>query len=384
MTSDPKPVVLGLIGCGNISDSYFNGAARSSLIRIKACADIHPAAAQAKAEQHGVQALTVDQLLADPEIEIVINLTVPVAHAAVAQQVLAAGKHVYLEKPLAADFGDALAMVQTARERGLRVGCAPDTFFGASHQAMRAALDAGRIGRVVGGAVAVQSHGMEAWHPNPNFFFQPGGGPVHDLGPYYVTLLVHLLGPVRRVSSAATIGLPRRTISSQPLAGQTIDVNVPTTVNGTLEFASGANVSYSSSWDVWAHKREAVELYGTEGSLLGVDPNFFGDVPQVCGPDGQWQPLPTEAHPFGTATRTLRSGKAVADHRAVGLIDMAMAIRQGRPHRASGDLALHVLEVLDALLRSSAEGRHLTMTTTTERPAAVPLGADERVFLTAG
>ena len=192
-------VVLGLIGCGNISDSYFNGAARSQRVRIKACADIRLEAAQAKAAQHGVLALTVEQLLADPEISIVINLTVPQAHAAVAQQVLAAGKHVYLEKPLAADFNDAKAMLATAAAKGLRVGCAPDTFFGAAHQACRAAIDDGRIGTPIGGAVAVQGHGMEAWHPNPEFFFKPGGGPVHDMGPYYITQLVNLLGPVARV-----------------------------------------------------------------------------------------------------------------------------------------------------------------------------------------
>ena len=375
-------VVLGLIGCGNISDTYFAGAARSQLVRLKACADLNPAAAQAKASQHGVLAMSVAGLLADPEISIVINLTVPQAHAAVGQQVLAAGKHVYLEKPLAADLSDARALLATAAAQGLRVGCAPDTFFGAAHQACRAAIDAGRIGTPIAGAVAVLSHGMEAWHPNPGFFFQPGGGPVHDMGPYYITQLVSLLGPVVRVSACASIGSATRTVGSQPLAGQVIEVKVPTTVNGTLQFASGANVSLSASWDVWGHQRAPIEIYGTEGSLLGVNPNFFGGAPQVCERDGPWQTLDISAHPFGADNQTLRSGAQVANYRIVGLLDMAVAIAQGRPHRASGELALHVLEVLDAFERSSVEGRHINISTRVERPAAVPLGADESVFLT--
>ena len=184
MNTPTPSVALGLIGCGNISDTYFSGAARSQRVHIKACADLRPEAAAAKAAQHGVQAMSVEQMLADPEIQIVINLTVPLAHAAVARQVLAAGKHVYLEKPLAADFADAQAMLADAAQRGLRLGCAPDTFLGAGHQACRAAIDAGRIGRPIGGAVAFLAQGLESWHPNPAFFFAHSGGPMHDMGPY--------------------------------------------------------------------------------------------------------------------------------------------------------------------------------------------------------
>lgn len=373
-------VVLGLIGCGNISDAYFTGAARSALVRIKACADLRPEAAAAKAAQHGVQAMTVEQLLADPEIQIVINLTVPLAHAAVGLQVLAAGKHVYLEKPLAADFADAQAMLADADRRGLRVGCAPDTFLGAGHQACRAAIDAGRIGTPIGGAVTFLSQGLESWHPNPAFFFAHGGGPMHDMGPYYLTQLVNLLGPVSRVCAVASIGNPTRTVTSQPLAGQVIEVSVPTTVNGVMQFASGANVSISTSFDVWAHQRPHIEIYGTDGSLQGVNPNFFGGSPQWAGRDGQWQPLDITAHPFHRDNHSLRSGARVANYRMVGLIDMAVALQQGRPHRASGALALHVLELMDAFGRSSTEGRHVTLQTVAPRPAPVPLGADESVF----
>jgi predicted dehydrogenase len=376
-----KPVLVGIIGCGNISDAYFTGAANSEFVRVKACADLRPQAAQAKATQHGVAAMTVDALLADPDIEIVINLTVPHAHVPVSLQILEAGKHVYLEKPLATDFASARAMLARAEALGLRVGCAPDTFFGAAHQACRAALDAGSIGRPIGGAVAVLSRGMESWHPNPEFFFKRGGGPIHDMGPYYVTQLVNLLGPVARVSACATTGFPQRIIGSEPLRGQVIEVEVPTTVNGILHFAGGANVAMSASWDVWAHQRAPIEIYGTEGSLLGVDPNFFGGTPRLAQRDSGFRPLDIEAHAFGVENFTTKSGARVANYRAVGVLDMAVALRHERPHRASGELALHVLEVLDAFERSSLEGRHIEIETAVRRPEVVPLGRGEAVLL---
>lgn len=372
---------IGIIGCGNISDAYFKGAARSAFVQVKACADLNADAAQAKATLYGAQALTVPALLADPDISLVVNLTVPLAHAAVSRQIVDAGKHVYSEKPLAANFADAAALMALAQAKGVRVGCAPDTFLGASHQACRRALDAGAIGRPVGGAAVVMSHGAEGWHPNPEFFYKAGGGPVLDMGPYYVTQLVNLLGPVRRVVALASIGNPVRTITSEPLKGGQIQVDVPTTVNGVLEFTSGANVSLSASWDVWKHNRTTpIEIYGSEGSLLGVDPNFFGNVPRLCGPDGSLRDVDIAAHPFGIANREMRNGTMQADYRMVGLVDMALAIGQGRAHRASGALALHVLEVLEALIASSTAGRFIEMTTSCERPEPVPLGSDESVF----
>lgn len=375
-----NPTSIGVIGCGNISEAYFSGAARSKLVRVKACADLNPAAARAKAEQFGIAAVSVEQLLADPEISIVINLTIPQAHAPVALQILDAGKHVYLEKPLAATLAAARAVMARAEAKGLRVGCAPDTFFGAAHQACRRVLDSGLIGKPIGGSVAVLSHGMESWHPNPAFFFKPGGGPILDMGPYYVAQLVNLLGPVARVAACTSIGNATRTVTSEPLNGQVIEVEVPTTMNGVLEFVNGANVAMSASWDVWAHKRSFIEIYGTEGSLLGVNPNFFGGVPMVCKSNEDWQPVDISAHPFGQDNRTLRSGAQVADYRIVGLLDMAAAIRQGRAHRANGALALHVLEVLEAFERSSVTGAHVAIESGCQQPDAVPLGAGEEVF----
>jgi predicted dehydrogenase len=372
---------IGIIGCGNISDAYFKGAARSPYVQVKGCADLNAEAAQAKASSYGARAMTVQSLLADKDISLVVNLTVPLAHAAVSQQIIDAGKHVYSEKPLAANFADAAALMARAQAVGLRVGCAPDTFMGASHQAARRAIDAGVIGKAVGGAAVIMSHGAESWHPNPAFFYKAGGGPVLDMGPYYITQLVNLLGPVKRVVALATIGSAQRTITSEPLKGAKIDVEVPTTVNGVLEFASGANVSMSASWDVWKHNRSSpIEIYGTEGTLLHVDPNFFGNTPRVCGPDGNLRDLEIAAQPFGIPNREMRNGTMQADYRMIGLVDMVLAIQQERPHRASGAMALHVTEVLEALITSSAAGRFATMTTSCERPEPVPLGQDEAVF----
>ena len=376
-----EPVSIGIIGCGHISDAYLTGGARSSLVQVKAIADLDMDVARAKAAAHGVRAESVDGLLADPDIEIVVNLTVPLAHAEVDRRILDAGKHVYSEKPLAASFAEGEAVMELAAREGLSVGCAPDTFMGGAHQAARRAIDEGVIGAVVAGHAAVQSHGMESWHPNPAFFFEHGGGPIHDIGPYYITQLVNLLGPVERVASHATKGFATRTVTSEPRRGTVIEVEVPTTVNGVLAFANGANLSITASWDVWKHDRRPMELYGTEGSMLVPDPNFFGGEVLVSERDGEWRAIDIGPHPFGAPTRKNNVGDDIADYRMIGLVDMAVALRAGRDFRASGARALHVLEVMEALLRSSAEGRHIELETVCTRPEPVPQGTDERVFL---
>jgi predicted dehydrogenase len=375
-----EPTIIGIIGCGNISGAYLTGAARSELVRVKSVADIRADAAEARTREYGVQAVSVDALLADADIEIVLNLTVPAAHAPVSLQIIDAGKHVYLEKPLATRFAEAKPVMQAAIAKQLRVGCAPDTFLGAAHQACRYAIDKGMIGVPVAGAASVLSHGMEHWHSNPAFFYQHGGGPIHDLGPYYVTQLVNLLGPVSRVTGQVSTASTTRTITSEPLAGQTIAVEVPTTVNGVLSFANGANVSLCHSWDVWKHKRVPLEIYGSEGSMQVPDPNFFGGEPQITMRDGDWRPLDIVGHPYGLPNRVTRTGAHVADYRIVGLLDMVVAIRTGRPHRVSGTLALHVLEVLEAFERASLEGRHIHIATPCDRPQKLPLGSGEEVF----
>jgi predicted dehydrogenase len=371
---------IGIIGCGNISHSYLKGAARSQQVRVKAVADLRMEAAQERAAEYGVKALTVDRLLTDPEIRIVINLTVPLAHAAVSLQVIEAGKHVYSEKPLATSYAEAQALPRAAAAKGLRVGCAPDTFLGAAHQACRRAIDAGRIGRPIAGSVFFASHGMEHWHPNPEFFFKRGGGPMLDVGPYYITQLVNLLGPVARVAGQATMGSATRTVGSGPLKDSVIKVEVPTTLHALLSFVSGASLTITTSWDVWKHRRQHFEIYGSEGSLSVPDPNFFGGKPMVTERDGDWTALDISGHPFGKPNRYTNSGAHVADYRIIGLLDLAAAIRDGRPHRASCELAMHVMEVLDAAERSSAEGRHVNIETPCSRPEPLPLGKGEEVF----
>jgi predicted dehydrogenase len=371
---------IGIIGCGNISHSYLKGATRSEQVRVKCVADMRMEAAQEKAAEYGVQAVTMDRLLADPDIQIVINLTVPLAHAQVSMQVVEAAKHVYSEKPLVTRHAEGEALMLAAAAKGVRVGCAPDTFLGAGHQACRHAIDAGRIGRPIAGSAFFATHGMEHWHPNPEFFFKRGGGPMLDIGPYYVTQLVNLLGPVVRVAAQSTMGYATRIVSSEPLKGSIINVEVPTTVNGVLSFANGSSVTITTSWDVWKHRRIPFEIYGSEGSMLVPDPNFFGGEPMVTERDGEWIPLDVSAHPFGIPNRYTSSGAHVADYRIIGLLDMAAGVRDNRPHRASGELAMHVLEVLDAFERSSTEGRHVMIASPCERPHPLPLGKGEEVF----
>jgi predicted dehydrogenase len=378
-----KPVVIGIIGCGVISDAYLKGAAGSSLITVKAVSDVRQDIAEEKAKTYGCQAMSVDQLLSDPDIEIVLNLTIPAVHAKVALNILDAGKHPYSEKPLAVSMKEADAVIERARVLGLRVGCAPDTFFGASHQIERRIVDDGTLGRIVGGSVTIASHGMEHWHPDPRFFYQPGGGPHADVGPYYITQLVNLLGPVRSVSAFATKAFDQRTITSEKLKGTAFEVAVPTTINGTLLFASGANVSLTMSWDIWASKRPKFEIYGTEGTLQAADPNHFGGVPEVFTRGGDWQPVSIDEFPFGEVNRTTIFGQEIADYRVVGLIDMAVALRTGRPHRANGELAYHVLEIIESLELSSTAGSHIQLKSTCARPAPLMPGKDEAVLLEA-
>lgn len=375
-----QPTGLGIVGCGVVSDAYLTGAARSAIVEVVAVADMRPEVALAKAEKYGVAARSVEELLADPAIEIVVNLTVPLAHALVSRRAIEAGKHVYSEKPLGVTYAEGRALVDVAAAAGLRIGSAPDTFFGAAHQAVRYAIDEGRIGRVVAAAACFATRGMESWHPSPGFFFRQGGGPLLDIGPYPLTQLVNLIGPVERVTAIASQGFATRTVTSAPDAGQVIEVEIATTVNGALDFASGANVAFTTSWDIWRHTRLPIEIYGSEGTILNPDPNFFGGTPRLAIEGGDWQDLDTSRHPFGKPTRRTHLGLEVADYRMVGVLDMARAIATARPHRASGELALHVLEIMEALQRSSDEGRHITLETTCERPAAVPLGPDETVL----
>ena len=351
-----KSVGIGVIGCGVISGAYLKAARHFPILDIRALADVRPEAAEARAKEFGVRAVSVKTLLADPEIEIVLNLTVPKAHVEVGLKALKAGKHVYAEKPLAVLFKDGRRLIETASKKGLRVGSAPDTFLGGSHQTCRMLIDQGKIGEPVGGTAFFMCPGHERWHPAPAFYYEAGGGPMLDMGPYYITDLVNLLGPVARVSGMTSMLRKVRTITSKPDAGKVIPVEVSTHVAGTLEFHCGAVVQVGMSFDVAAHRHLPLEIYGTEGTLAVPDPNWFGGQVEMAGKTGKW--------------RNVKTSQPYADdnYRSIGLADMAHAIRAKRPHRASGELALHVLEVMEAFDRSSKSGRSVAIATQPLRP----------------
>ncbi len=366
---------LGIVGCGNISTTYFTLAPLFRGIEVRACADVNPAAAEARGKEYGVEAQSVEALLANPAVSIVVNLTIPDAHVPVTRAALEAGKHVYSEKPLCLTVEDGLALKALADAKGLRVGCAPDTFLGGAHQQARALIDEGRLGTITAGTAHVLSHGMEHWHPNPDFFFLPGGGPMLDLGPYYIGNLINLVGPVRRVAALATAATPTRTILTEgPRKGETIPVSTPTNIHALLDFANGATITVSTSWDVWAHRHGPMELYGTEGTLFVPDPNFFGGKLEMAGRDGRIADVAPWDHPLGIDNQQHPSGPR-ANYRTIGLADMAAAIREGRDARCSIDRALHGVDVMTGILRSAEEGCFVDMVTACTRPA--PLGPDE-------
>ena len=361
---------VGVIGCGNISTTYFSLAPLFRGIDMRACADIDMEAAKARARQYKIRAETVDGLLKANDVDIVVNLTVPAVHYRVSRQILDAGKHVYSEKPFVLSVKEGLDLKKRAERKGLRVGSAPDTFLGGAHQLARELIDKGKLGRITSGTCHVMSHGMEHWHPNPDFFFQPGGGPILDLGPYYISNLVQLVGPIRRVAALATIPAKERTILSRPRKGQRIPVNTPTTILALLEFRNEAAVTFNASWDVWDHGHAPMELYGEEGTILVPDPNFFGGDVRFSKKGKPVKKVPRWAHPFGVPNQQHRHG-AMANYRSAGLADMALAILAGRPHRCSLDAALHAVDVMTGILKSGESGRFVEMQTTCERPAAL-------------
>ncbi len=354
-------VGVGIVGCGNISGIYLKNASRFPILDVKACADLDLGRAAARAAEYGVpRSCSVADLLADDEIDLVINLTVPAAHAEIALAAVAAGKSVYNEKPLTIALEDGRRLLENAKAQGVRAGAAPDTFLGAGLQTCRQIIDEGGIGEPVAGTAFMLGHGPESWHPDPAFFYQVGAGPLFDMGPYYLTALVSLLGPVRRVTGSARASFAERTIGSQPLAGTKIKVNVPTHSAAVLDFASGPIVTLVTSFDVWS-RTNTIELYGSEASMSLPDPNTFGGPVSIRKPgESEWIEAPI--------TRDF-----VDNSRGLGVSDLAHAIRENRPHRASGDLALHVLEIMHAIHQASAEGRHIELTTSVARPE--PLAA---------
>jgi predicted dehydrogenase len=369
-----KKLGIGILGCGNISAAYMKLAPLFNGIEIIGCADLDASVAELRGQEFDIKAMSIDELLSAPDIDIIVNLTVPAAHFEVSSSILKAGKHVYSEKPFVLSLEEGLKLQEEANKRNLRVGSAPDTFLGGSHQLARKLIDENSIGKVTSGTCFVQSPGMEMWHPNPDFFFKPGGGPILDLGPYYISNLVQLLGPVERVCAMSSSASEYRTITSQPRSGEKIKVETPTTVHSILLFKSGAQINYCASWDVWEHSHSNMELYGQTGTIHIPDPNFFGGEVRVTDKSafvnaGGWD------HPFGIANGTDGKGMPMANYRCAGLADMAQAIFDGRNHRCSLEFSLHVVDVMTSILRSGEECRFIDLSSTCERPEFLDVNA---------
>jgi hypothetical protein len=386
-----KPMAVGVIGCGMISHAYLGTIARAPTLSLHALASQSGLTAQRQAERYGGVATTVDALLADPSIDIIVNLAPPAARHELGRRILQSGKHLYSEKPFATSMEEAGDLLAYANERGLVVGCAPDTFLAGGIQTARRLIDEGAIGRVVGGSIAMGTAGIEGWHPDPGFFYAKGGGPLLDIGPYYITQLVNLLGPVAQVTAFATIPQSERIARAPGREGQRIAVVVPTTVNGALLLANGANIALSMSWDIVAHQRPPIELYGETGTLLLSDPNHFGPSVQIFQREKGWTSIGPEVpvkrvlddatiaravaamgrgiDPVTGGPVDRNTGLRMGNLRGVGIVEMAAAITAGHQPRASGALAAHVLEVLLGLEMSARDKQPVTITSTAERPA---------------
>ncbi|MFB9474828.1 Gfo/Idh/MocA family protein [Nonomuraea salmonea] len=356
------PVGVALVGAGVISGQYLRNLTSFPDVRVLAVADIDTGRAAEVAREHGVEVSgTLADALAIPEVEIVVNLTVPSAHAAVALESLRAGKHVYGEKPMAMTTDEAAKVMAEAADRGLRVGGAPDTFLGAGLQSALHAISSGLIGKPVAVTAATQSLGPESWHPSPEFFYQPGGGPLFDLGPYYLTALVSLLGPVVRVAAGTRRARDQREVGSGPKAGKLFPVDVPTHVNALLDFPGTATASATFSFDS-AINRRMIEVIGSEGALSLPDPNTFEGPLLVRGlRDADWRELPITGTTAG---------------RGIGVLDMARSLRAGTPHRASGELTYHVLELMAAITESGERAEFRDIGSAPDAPEPLPDGWD--------
>lgn len=357
-----KKTKIGIVGCGMISDIYFEAAGTFNILKVVACCDDLSERAKAKTELHNVPSMTIDKLLAVPEIEIVLNLTPPKAHLAVTLEILKAGKHAYSEKPFGIDSKEAAQVIALAKKKNLRIGSAPDTFLGGGQQTARKMIDDGWIGKPIAGTAIVMGRGPEKW-PHAPFFYDVGAGPMLDLGPYYITALINMLGPARSVTAVTCKGSQTR-VGGADTVPHVYPINVTTHLTGMIEFHCGAIITVITSFEVYKHGHTPIEIYGSEGSLQVSDPNTFdGPVRVFRNGYEDWKSVPL-SHIYSENSRS------------IGVADMAYAMQSGRKHRANGELANHVLEIMLAFDVSSQLGRKTEMTTTCERPNPLPLGLE--------
>jgi predicted dehydrogenase len=381
-----KPYNIGIIGIGDISDKYIKNLKKFEIVNVLACASRGLDKAKKVAEKFSIPRPYASgaEVIADPDVDIILNLSPPAVHSEYNIAALKAGKHIYSEKPLGSDLESAGEIMKLAEKQKLYVGCAPDTFMGGRLQTCRKLLNDGTIGRVIGAGAYCVYHGVDTFHNSPFFYFKEGAGPLLDIGPYYMTALLSLLGPVRRCSAMANRAESTREILGGPYKGETLDVEVDTNVMGNLEFHNGAIASMITSFDVWDSEMPRIEIYGTEGTLCINDPdpldgpNLFGgplllrtrkeyrwyDFPRDKNPP-EWIEVPIE-HRFNSTSHQ-------DNHRGIGLIDMAYAIRNGRKHRASGEMAYHSMEVMTKMLRSAKENRFFEMESSFTLPAPLPV-----------
>jgi predicted dehydrogenase len=350
---------IGIIGTGAIAPAYIKGMALfPEHLELVACADIQEDRAQIFAKANNLEARSITNLLASDDIDLILNLTIPAAHADVSLQILQAGKHVYSEKPLAATLEDGRKIMELAHEKGLRVGCAPDTFLGAGGQTARRLIEEGAIGKPVAATAFMMGRGPDSWHPNPFFYYVAGGGPMLDMGPYYLTALVNLLGSMDTVTGISGRGIEGRVAGHEGVRGQPIPVSVNTHIAGMAQFEQGTIATLIMSFDVWAVNLPRIEIYGTEGSISVPDPNHFDGTVKLWQPStDKWQDV-----------ESVHRGDVL---RGVGVADMAEAIQANKPHRASGEMALHVLETMLAFEESSAEKQHIRLKTRAPQPEAL-------------
>jgi len=360
-----QKIKIGVVGCGKISGAYFKRLPQFGILEVKSCVDLDVERAKASAAEFNIpNVCSLDELLADPEIQIVVNLTTPQGHYPVAKAAIEAGKSVHGEKPLTISREEGKKLLELAKAKGQLIGSAPDTFLGGGIQTCRKLIDDGWIGTPVAANAFMLCHGHESWHPDPEFYYEVGGGPMFDMGPYYLTALVNLLGPVQRVTGSARISFPERTITSQKKFGKKVAVEVPTHVAGVMDFACGAIGTIVTSFDAWGHALPFIEIHGSLASLQVPNPNTFGGPVKIRfghDPEKQWRDVPI-THAY------------TENWRGIGVADMAYAIATGRQNRASGDLAYHVLDLMHAFHDASDSNAHVRLESTCERPAALPMG----------
>ena len=352
---------IGLIGCGNISDQYLTNLPRLPGINVKACADSVMERAKARALEYGIpEFLKVDELLERDDIELVVNLTIPKAHCEVSTRIINAGKHAYSEKPLAVRRSDGAKILESAKRMNKSAGCAPDTFLGAGIQTCRNLIDKGAIGEPIAATAFMANHGPEHGHPDPGFYYEVGGGPMLDMGPYYLTALINLMGPISSVSGMTRKTFEERTITSESLFGTKIDVEIPTHIAASLRFVNGAIGTIITSFDIWGSQLPRIEIYGTEGSISVPDPDTFkGPVLIQTGYEDNWNPIDL-THPIGG--------------RGLGVADMVAAVKDSRQPRADISLAYHVLDVMEAIHDSSDQENHVSIKSFCRRPSPIKPG----------